>query len=175
MNELLTWLSVRHHRYLSLYLLFALSALVILGHQTSLGWALTQLESASDLTSLAGLAYTTLLTRIVAVILDYGIAWSRIFAQLRIEELVLILLAVLLIQKTPPYPTPTIVRVLLSVELALTLGLALVLNLAFRSTDTGQAVTLIRNFGWVYGITSVVIMAGITLEGIRLCFVSYSD
>ena len=175
MNDLLTWLGVRHHRYLSFYVVFALCALVILSQQAALAWPLTQLQGASDLTVLSSLADQTLLTRLVASTLDYGVDLSVYLAQIRLEEVILVLLAVLLVQKTEPYSTPTILRVLLSLEILLTLGLALILNLAFNSTDTLEAVTLIRSFGWVYGIGSVGLMAGITLEGIRLCFLSYSD
>jgi hypothetical protein len=175
MNDLLTWLGVRHHRYLSFYVVFALCALVILSQQAALAWPLTQLQGASDLTVLSSLADQTLLTRLVASTLDYGVDLSVYLAQIRLEEVILVLLAVLLVQKTEPYSTPAILRVLLSLEILLTLGLALILNLAFNSTDTLEAVTLIRSFGWVYGIGSVGLMAGITLEGIRLCFLSYSD
>lgn len=175
MNDLLTWLGVRHHRYLSFYVVFALCALVILSQQAALAWPLTQLQGASDLTVLSSLADQTLLTRLVASTLDYGVDLSVYLAQIRLEEVILVLLAVLLVQKTEPYSTPAILRVLLSLEILLTLGLALILNLAFYSTDTLEAVTLIRSFGWVYGIGSVGLMAGITFEGIRLCFLSYSD
>ncbi len=175
MNELLSWLSVRHHRYLSFYVVFALCAMVILSQQAALAWPLTQLQGASDLTVLSSLANQTLLTRLVATTLDYGVDLSRYLAQVRLEEVIMILLAVLLVQKTEPYSTPIVLRIVLSVEILLTLGLALILNLAFNSTDTLAAVTLIRSFGWVYGIGSVIVMAAITFEGIRLCFLSYSD
>jgi hypothetical protein len=175
MNDLLTWLGVRHHRYLSVYVLFAISALILLGQQAALAWPLTSLNSANDLTGLSSLSDKTLLTRLAASTLDYGVDFAVYWSQVRIEDLVFTIGAVLLVQKTPPYPTHWILRGLLALDLGLNLGLALVFNAAFSSMDVGAIVSQIRTFGWIYGIGSVLLMAGITFEGIRLCLVRYSD
>ena len=175
MNGLLNWLGSRHHRYVSLYALFALCALILLGQQASLAWPLTQLTAAGDLTGLSALSDRTLLTRLAASTLDYGVDFRVYWAQVRSEEIVFTIGAVLLVQKTPPYSTHWVLRGLLALELGLNVGLALVFNAAFSSMDVGAIVTQIRTLGWILGIGSILIMAGITLEGIRLCFIRYSD
>lgn len=175
MNGLLSWLGSRHHRFVSLYALFAISALILLGQQASFAWPLTQLLSAGDLTVLSSLSDKTLLTRLAASTLDYGVDFAVYWAQVRIEEIVFTIGAVLLVQKTEPYATHWVLRGLLALELGLNVGLALVFNTAFSSMDVGAVVSQIRTFGWILGIGSVIIMAGITLEGIRLCFIRYSD
>lgn len=175
MNGLLNWLSDRHHRYLMVYSVFLLSGLVVVGQQVALGWPLTALEGATDLTILSSLSTKTLLTRLAATTLDYGLDWQRYLMQVHLEEVVFTLGAILFTRKTEPYPTHWIVRLLLVIELLLTLGLALVFNRAFGSIDVEAVLSMVRNFGWIYTVGSIVIMIGLTLEGIRLCFIRYSD
>jgi hypothetical protein len=114
MNGLLNWLGSRHHRYVSLYALFTMSALILLGQQASLAWPLTQLTSAGDLTILSSLSDKTLLTRLAASTLDYGVDFAVYWAQVRIEEIVFTIGAVLLVQKTSPYSTHWVLRGLLA-------------------------------------------------------------
>jgi hypothetical protein len=175
MNGLLDWLGVRHHRYLSLYCGFVVSAMVVLGHQMAFGWPLTALEGSSDLTILSALADKTLLTRLAASTLDYGIDWSRYLMQVRWEDVVFILGAVLLTRKTDPYPTHWILRILLSLQIVMNLGLALVFNQAFSASDVEAVLQSVRSFGWIFTLGSALMLIGVTLEGIRLCFVGYSD
>ena len=175
MTGLLSWLGVRHHRYLILYVIFTLCALAVMGQQVALGWPLTSLKGASDLTVLSSLSTKTLLTRLASTTLDYGMDWQRYLMQVRLEELVVILGAVLFTRKTEPYPTHWIVRLLFGLEIGLNLGLALIFNHALSTIDVESVVSAVVSFGWIYTLGSMAIMIGLTLEGIRLCFIRYSD
>lgn len=175
MNGLLDWLSDRHHQYLSLYCVFVLSALTVFGQQMALGWPLTSLQGSSDLTILSSLADKTLLTRLAASTLDYGIDWQHYLSQIHWEDVVFTLGAILFTRKTDAYPTHWILRILLSLQILMNLGLALVFNQAFSTIDVDAVLGSVRFYGWIFTVGSALLLIGVTLEGIRLCFVRYSD
>jgi hypothetical protein len=175
MSLILAWRDHRQNRLIVLFTVFTLSAWWILKNQIFFAFPLTQIESVTDLIVMSTVKDATLLSRWVAIYMDYGFRFPALFSAIHLEDWVFVIMGLLFCFPIEGRKLAPIVRIIMGVELLLVVGLANTVMAALSSTDTLSILTSIRLYAMVEFIVSILLMVVLFLIELRLLFHEYSD